>query len=244
MKQYCRAVLFVWCLLPATAFAAAADVADVGASHHWAERLLDVPYAPIDRRAPPQGPILQLVHQDIEELEINRSVIRTPLTIGNKRFERGLGPHSNGHIRITSPEPIVRFMAWIGVDNNERTQATKGSVTFSVSPFGRERSWMTRIGPCRKDARRNSPLSGKSTALSGRPSSQTASFAGWAVCRTRWWSNSPAVFGMDLAFEGPRPRACGTSFLPVEHRNPEFRAHENRGCLILLFFPSGAEKFG
>ncbi len=60
------------------------------------------------------------------------------MTIGNKRFDRGLGTHSNGHIRITSPVPNVSLAAWIGVDNNERTQATKGSVVFSVSADGRE----------------------------------------------------------------------------------------------------------
>lgn len=124
-------VLFTWCLLPS------AD--NVEAADHWADRLLDVPYAPVDKTSPPQGPILHLVQQDVEELEINQSVIRTPLTIGNRRFDRGLGTHSNGHIRITSPEPIVRFTARIGVDNNERTEATRGSVIFSVSTAGQER---------------------------------------------------------------------------------------------------------
>ncbi len=99
----------------------------------WQDRVLAVPYPGPERRA-----LLELVRQDFETLEFNRSVIRTPLTIGKRRFEHGLGTHSVSLIRIHSPEPLARFSAWIGVDQNERTQGSRGSVVFAVLAGGRE----------------------------------------------------------------------------------------------------------
>ena len=101
----------------------------------WQEEVLTVPYL---EPTPKQIPILQLVHQEIEELEFNQSVIKTPLVIGQRQFEHGLGTHSVSHIRLYSPEPIEHFSAWIGVDHNERTKDGLGSVVFSVSAEDKE----------------------------------------------------------------------------------------------------------
>ncbi|MBN1443414.1 MAG: NPCBM/NEW2 domain-containing protein, partial [Planctomycetes bacterium] len=100
----------------------------------WVDATLRVP-----RPEPGIGePVLQVLRQDHERLERRRSVIRTPLRIGEKSFERGLGAHSVGRIRIQSPEPIERIAGWVGVDLNERTSGGRGSVTFAVSAGGRE----------------------------------------------------------------------------------------------------------
>ena len=82
--------------------------------------------------------MLALVRQDAEQLERGRSVIRTPLVIGRRRFRHGLGTHSVSHIRVSSPEPVERFSAWVGVDHNDRTGGGQGSVVFSVWAGGRE----------------------------------------------------------------------------------------------------------
>jgi alpha-galactosidase len=79
-----------------------------------------------------------VVRQDAERLERRRSVLRTPMLMRGRRFERGLGSHAVGHVRIVSPEPIERFAAWVGVDENERTRGGQGSVVFSVMAGGRE----------------------------------------------------------------------------------------------------------
>lgn len=79
------------------------------------------------------NPTLTLLRQDYEKLEIDKSVIQTPLTIGDRKFEHGLGTHSISRIRIVSPTPIERLTAWVGVDNNERTGNGSGSVVFSVA---------------------------------------------------------------------------------------------------------------
>lgn len=91
---------------------------------------------------------LQLLRQDFESLEVNRSILKTPLTIGSRRFSRGIGTHAVSHIRVQSPEPLERFTAWIGVDANPRTKGGLGSVVFVVQADGRDvhRSGVVRGG--------------------------------------------------------------------------------------------------
>lgn len=72
----------------------------------WRDRLLDVPYPPPPAAEPAQGPSLRLVRQDFERLELNQSVIQTLMTIGARKFTRGLGTHSVGRIVVESPQPI------------------------------------------------------------------------------------------------------------------------------------------
>jgi alpha-galactosidase len=119
--------------------AAAARGEDARAALARVEQILQVPYPAAAPSEPTKEPVLQLLRQDFEELEINRSVIKTPMKIGTKPFQRGLGTHSVGHIRVTSPQPMARLLASIGVDNNQRTEGKRGSVVFSVSADGRER---------------------------------------------------------------------------------------------------------
>jgi len=77
-------------LVLALPFAANAqpEVGAVSRSHEWINDLLEAPY---EETEGPADPVLQLVHQDFEELERNESILHTPLTIGERRFERGLG---------------------------------------------------------------------------------------------------------------------------------------------------------
>ncbi len=84
------------------------------------------------------GPSLELVRQDHEQLEVNQSILRTPLTIGDRQFTSGLGTHATSHLRLVSPEPMARFAAWIGVDANERTRGGAGSVVFVLVADGAE----------------------------------------------------------------------------------------------------------
>ncbi len=101
----------------------------------WQEGVLKVPYpAPAALSVPAR----RLVRQDYEKLEINRSVIATPIKIGSKSYSHGLGTHSVSRIGISSPEPMARFAAWVGVDNNERTAGGQGSVAFVVQAGGKE----------------------------------------------------------------------------------------------------------
>jgi hypothetical protein len=114
------------------------------AAEQWISSVLAFPY---EDRAPDQ-PTLQVLRQDYEQLELNRSVVKTPLRIGSRRFEHGLGTHAVSHLRIHFPEPTERFTAWVGVDNNDNTQGQHGSVDFAVAAAGRElwRSGTIRCG--------------------------------------------------------------------------------------------------
>lgn len=128
------ALTIVWLAARLAVPVGCGEAASVEPPAPWFDRLLSFPYA----NAAPTGPALQLVRQDFEQLERNRSVIQTPLQIGSRRYAFGLGTHSISHLRVVAPEPIERFEAWAGVDANERTAGGNGSVCFSVEAGGRE----------------------------------------------------------------------------------------------------------
>ncbi len=113
---------------------AAADP-PVGA-FQWRDATLAAASAPAADGA---GPVLQLIRQDCERLELGRSTIRTPLRIGDRSFASGLGSHSVAHLKVVSDTPITAFSAWVGLDVNERTTGGPGSVVFVVKADGRER---------------------------------------------------------------------------------------------------------
>jgi alpha-galactosidase len=118
--------------LPATLVTVVA--APLAEGQAWLDRLLAMPRT----NGAPSALALQLIRQDYEKLERGQSVIGTPLTIGSRRYAHGLGTHSLSHIRLLAPEPINRFSAWVGVDNNERTAGNRGSVWFAVVADGAE----------------------------------------------------------------------------------------------------------
>ncbi|MDD5565245.1 MAG: hypothetical protein PHQ91_16135, partial [Thermoanaerobaculaceae bacterium] len=108
MTRSVPATVCIACFLVPFA-AAAAGGEDAPAGFAWVERVLKVPYPAVASPEPPKEPVLQLLRQDFEELEVNRSVIKTPMRIGTKPFQRGLGTHSIGHVRVTSPQPMTRL---------------------------------------------------------------------------------------------------------------------------------------
>ncbi len=100
-----------------------------GAAAQWLDRKLALPQPTQDIVANGQ---MEILRNDFEPLQLNRSCILSRLQLGERSFEHGLGAHSFSHLRITSPGPIDRFRAWVGVDNNVRTQDGVGSVRFAV----------------------------------------------------------------------------------------------------------------
>jgi alpha-galactosidase len=82
---------------------------------------------------PQTEPALEFLRQDFEQLQLNKSIIETPLILGDQSFAHGIGTHSVSHLRIHSPQPVARFSAWVGVDHNERTRGGAGSVVFCVA---------------------------------------------------------------------------------------------------------------
>lgn len=120
-------------LILALAVVACAAASYSAAADSWIQRIASI------GKSPGRGAArLQVIRQDYENMRVRQSVIQTPMRIGDRRFEHGLGTHSIGVIRVTSPEPIERFSAWVGVDNNARTAGSFGSVEFSVVAEGKE----------------------------------------------------------------------------------------------------------
>ncbi len=111
--------------------AAQAAVSIGSAAETWQDRILDMPYSP---PRPCQEPTLLLLRQDHEKLQVNLNIGTSPLRIGRRTFEYGIGTHAVSHIRLRCPRAIEHFSALIGVDNNRVTNPGKpiGSVIFSI----------------------------------------------------------------------------------------------------------------
>ena len=103
----------------------------------WLDGLMNATQEPLGHPAAAR-PHMRLLRQDYGQIEFDRSVVATPLCIGGRRFSRGLGVHAVSYVRVTSPVPIERFAAWVGVDENSRTEGGAGSVVFSVAAGDRE----------------------------------------------------------------------------------------------------------
>ena len=81
---------------------------------------------------------IQVLRHDHNTLKFDESCMGTPLHIGSRYFARGLGTHANSEIRVTFPEPVTKFSAFVGIDNNYDTGGVRGSVQFVVAVEGRE----------------------------------------------------------------------------------------------------------
>ncbi len=81
---------------------------------------------------------LEVVRQDHNVLGYGQSCMETPIIIGKRGFEHGLGTHANSEIRVTVPDGVKRFQAFVGIDTNDDTQGTRGSVVFSVEASNHE----------------------------------------------------------------------------------------------------------
>ncbi|MCY3018007.1 MAG: alpha-galactosidase [Planctomycetota bacterium] len=102
--------------------------------------LRDWANAALFRQAPVPAarPGLDVRRQDYGKFGLRQSVMNTPLQIGQKKYERGLGTHAVSEIVVRLPEPGKAFTADVGVDNNYDTKGEKGTVTFSVEVAGKE----------------------------------------------------------------------------------------------------------
>ena len=81
---------------------------------------------------------LKLIRQDHSTLKFDESCMGTPLAIGSKSFQKGLGTHANSEIRIVFQEAVTRFTSQVGIDNNFDTQGVRGSVRFTVKAGDKE----------------------------------------------------------------------------------------------------------
>jgi len=97
---------------------------------------------------PPARLKLEVRRQDHNMLRFGRSVLQSPLRIGGKTYQRGLGTHANSEIALALPPGAKAFRALVGLDNNPDTQRGRGSVVFIVETQGKAvfRSRVLRCG--------------------------------------------------------------------------------------------------
>jgi hypothetical protein len=69
------------------------------------------------------------MHQDWGEPQVNRSILKQPLTIRGKKFERGVGTHAASSYRLNLDGGTQRFEASVGLDDSANG---KGSVVFRI----------------------------------------------------------------------------------------------------------------
>jgi alpha-galactosidase len=81
---------------------------------------------------------VELRRQDHSSLGFGQSCMETPIRIGERKFDHGLGTHANSEIVLHLPPDAKEFKAFVGIDNNFDTEGRRGSVQFSVELGGKE----------------------------------------------------------------------------------------------------------
>jgi alpha-galactosidase len=91
--------------------------------------------------APAFAAVVQLSSLDLKQMssgwgmpQANLSITGRPISIGGKRFEGGVGTHSNSKMRLKLDGKARRFFARVGVDDSA---AGQGSVEFCVMGDGK-----------------------------------------------------------------------------------------------------------
>ena len=86
----------------------------------------------------PAGPWIEVRRQDYH-LGVRHSVMKTPLRLGGRTYQHGLGSHSTSEIAVHLPRRARWFDAVVGIDENRNTSGGRGSVVFVVEAGGKRR---------------------------------------------------------------------------------------------------------
>ena len=114
---------------------------EIMASPAEAQQMLDwagAAFAGAPRSGAQPAVRVELIRQEHNVLRFGQSCMETPIKIGQREFQHGLGTHANSEIVLHLPPGARAFKAFVGVDNNFDTQGRFGSVQFSVEIAGKE----------------------------------------------------------------------------------------------------------
>lgn len=75
---------------------------------------------------------IDVLRQDHNVLRFGESCMETPIIIGGRKFEHGLGTHANSELLVHIPEGAKNFTASVGVELNDDTRNGSGSVRFFI----------------------------------------------------------------------------------------------------------------
>lgn len=153
--------------------------------------------------------------------QVKRSIREKPLSIGGKRFERGVGTHAESKLWVVLPGNAGRFLASVGVDD---AAGGPGSVVFQVKADGRRifDSGVMRCGDAAKAV--DVSLDGVTNLLlsvSDAGDGRSCDHGNWADARFVVPGEKPITAGMPLAPKeeavvltpkpGPAPKINGPS---------------------------------
>ena len=104
--------------------------------NHWMDPLFG-------RTRQTARPHMELLYEDVSEgISRGKSWRGTPYQLGDKTYTNGLGFNSTKHMLVVLGQPAERFVAEVGLENNDDTRrgtaAGHGSVTFHVLIDGKE----------------------------------------------------------------------------------------------------------
>jgi len=111
-----------------------APESDVNELHEWASSAF-LGQAPELRGARCR---IRVLRQDHSVLRFRQSCIDTPICVGSRTYDHGLGTHAQSEIAVAIPDGAKVFEAAVGVDNNADTGGTRGTVEFVVQVDGAE----------------------------------------------------------------------------------------------------------
>ena len=129
-------VIIVSLFVPLAAHAVIPQPDEFGFRSRWMDPLLG-------RMEVVGRPHLEILYEDVSDgVSRGRSWRGTPYQLGGKTYTNGLGFNSTKHLLVVLGQPAERFVADVGLENNDDTQrgaATgHGSVTFHVLVDGKE----------------------------------------------------------------------------------------------------------
>ena len=89
---------------------------------------------------PLRCPMLKVVRQDFvhNPCMVRRSLVNSPLTIGDRTFARGIATHVESVIEVTLPAGGTKLTAQIGRDQNQTVFESRGNIQFVVEVGGKE----------------------------------------------------------------------------------------------------------
>lgn len=170
---------------------------------------------------------LSQIAQGYGTAQTNRSIREQPLSIGGRKFERGVGTHAVSTARIELTGGSERFLAFVGVDDNANGAAT---ITFKVIGDGRT-LWQSGVMKPGDAARQvDVDLSGyKTLVLQVGDAGDGVGFdhANWAEARFIVSGAKPRIVGVPVETAviltpkpGPSPRINGPTVYGCRPGNP------------------------
>ncbi len=124
-------------LAPVPARAVTPQPAEFALCQQWAERMLEPAAAPTNTA------YLKVLYEDVADgVTRGHSWRGTPFQLGEKTYTHGLAFNATKHLLVHLGQPAERFVAEVGLENNDDTRRGaalgNGSVTFHVLVGGRE----------------------------------------------------------------------------------------------------------